>query len=259
MALSPSPTPGRHPLSLESRSPLDRRGARRSPATLPEFRRGRPARNRGMRLPPEPLTQPEMLRLLAACEHGLPSRSHPEGHPCDAARRNRALIVVMWRSGLRIGEALALKPGDVDLERGAIRVLHGKGDRDRVAGLDRGGAMLVREWLLERQELGFGGGHPLFCVIRGTSAGEPVGAPYVRELLKGLAVKAGIFKRVHPHGLRHTCAYELGEEGLPVHYIRRHLGHASLTITARYMDHLRPGDVLERIHTRAWPESAAAG
>lgn len=249
---SNAPSAGRHPLSLDSHL-LDRRGARRSPVTLPEHRRGRPARNRGMRLPPEPLTQAEALRLLAACEYGRPSASHPEGHPCHAARRNRALIVVMWRSGLRVGEALALKPGDVDVERGTIRVLHGKGDRSRVVGLDPGAAMLVHEWLLERLELGFSGAVPLFCVLAGASRGQRVASPYVRELLKRLAVKAGVHKRVHPHGLRHTNACELGEEGVPVHYIRRHLGHSSLRVTALYMDKLRPAEVIERIRAREWP------
>ena len=51
---------------------------------------------------------------------------------------NRALITVMYRTGLRIGEALALKPSDVDLDNGTLRVLHGKGDKARTVGLDAG-------------------------------------------------------------------------------------------------------------------------
>ena len=71
--------------------------------------------NKGKKLPPEPLTQDEVLALMDAC-----SRRAPTG------RRDRALICVLWRAQLRISEALALKPADLD-ERGAIRILHGKG------------------------------------------------------------------------------------------------------------------------------------
>lgn len=238
---------------------LDRRGYARSPITLPAYRQGKPAQNKGRKFPPEPLSKREMLALLDACGGGREDYASPFAPraACPAARRNRALIVVLWRSGLRISEALALHPHHVDLEQGAIRILHGKGDQARTVGLDRGGAMFVHEWLLERQELRLSPALPLFCVIEGPTRGQAVHAAYMRQLLKDLAVKARIFKRVHPHGLRHTNAFELGEEGVPVHYIRRHLGHSTLAITARYMDHVHPGDVVQRIREREWPVLAA--
>ena len=61
---------------------------------------------------------------------------------------------------------------------------------------------------------------------------------YVRGLLKRLARKAGIEKRVHPHGLRHTFAVELEAAGTPVTTISKLLGHSSVAVTARYLDHL---------------------
>ena len=80
-----------------------------------------------MKLAAEPLTRAEVNALLAQC-----SRRAPTGI------RNRALITVLYRTGLRIFEALALQPKDVDLDNGTLRVLHGKGDKMRTVGLDAG-------------------------------------------------------------------------------------------------------------------------
>ena len=68
---------------------------------------------------------------------------------------------------------------------------------------------------------------------------------YVRTLLPRLARKAGIDKRVHAHGLRHTHAYELASEGTPIHVIQAQLGHASVATTDRYIKHLNPSAVVE--------------
>src|ERR1043165_4660582 len=80
-----------------------------------------PRRKPARRLPPEVLTESEVRAVLAAC-----------GEFSPVALRNRAMIAVLYRSGLRISEALALEPKDVDLEAGQVRVMHGKGDRHRV-------------------------------------------------------------------------------------------------------------------------------
>lgn len=205
----------------EPESLLDRRGYYRSPVTTSAFRKGQAPPNKGMKLPAEPLSPREILALIAACGRG------------PAARRDAALIVTMWRSGLRVAEALALEPKDVDLDNGRVRVLHGKGDRARTVGLDRMACAVIEDWIAARRELGVPrswGGKPttLFCVIQKPTIGAKLHYGCVRDKLKRLAVKAGIETRVHPHGLRHTHAFELIEEGVPIHYIRRQLGHASL-------------------------------
>ncbi|MBN8644604.1 MAG: tyrosine-type recombinase/integrase, partial [Planctomycetes bacterium] len=115
-------------------------------------RRPRPKR----RLPPEVLTDAEVRRLMDACGGG------PVGI------RNRALLALMYRTGVRVSEALALEPKDLDLENGTVRVLSGKGGRSRVVGLDPGGAAVVAAWAVERDRiLASGGGAtgrvPLFC------------------------------------------------------------------------------------------------
>ena len=81
--------------------------------------------------PPEILTDDEVCRLLDACG------TRPAG------LRNRALIAVLYRAGLRVNEALDLWPKDIDLQAGSIRVLHGKGDRARTVGIDPSGGAVV--------------------------------------------------------------------------------------------------------------------
>jgi integrase len=88
----------------------------------------------------------------------------------------------------------------------------------------------------------------LFCTLEG----RPIKDSYVRTLLPRLARRAGIDKRVHPHGLRHTHAYEVMMEGVPVPIIQQQLGHVSLETTSRYLAHLAPKDVIDRMQSREW-------
>ena len=82
--------------------------------------------------------------------------------------------------------------------------------------------------------------------------GNPLHGSYVRTLLPRLATKAGIDKRVHPHALRHSMAFELMWEGVPVPLIQAQLGHASLATTQRHLDHLAPVQVVEVMQRREW-------
>ena len=82
--------------------------------------------------------------------------------------------------------------------------------------------------------------------------GDPINARYVRAMLRRMAERAGIEKRVHPHGLRHTHAFELANEGTPLHVIQHQLGHGSLATTDRYIRHLAPRDVIKTMQAREW-------
>ncbi len=74
----------------------------------------------------------------------------------------------------------------------------------------------------------------------------------MRRLFPRLAARAGIEKRVHAHGLRHTHAAQLRAEGVDIGIISKQLGHSSIATTARYLDHIAPQDVIERMSERAW-------
>ena len=75
---------------------------------------------------------------------------------------------------------------------------------------------------------------------------------YVNAMLKTSARAAGITKRVHPHGLRHAHATELAAENVPINVISRQLGHSSSAITAKYLDHIDPKQVVETMQKRRW-------
>ena len=102
-------------------------GRRRSPATMSGFHQGRPPRNKGLRYPPDPPTVEEIIAVMRA------AGDRPEG------LRLRGVIVVLWRAGLRISEALALQESDLDRTRGAVLVRRGKGGKRREVGMDRWG------------------------------------------------------------------------------------------------------------------------
>ena len=103
---------------------LDAAGQRRSPATMPGYHAGRSPRNKGMRYPADP---PTVEELVAATRHAADDRH---------GWRVRAMIIVLWRTGLRVQEALALAEHDLDHRRGSLLVRNGKGGRRREVDMD---------------------------------------------------------------------------------------------------------------------------
>ena len=144
---------------------LDAAGRRRSPATMPGYHAGRPPRNKGRRYPAEP---PAVEEIVAVIREASDDR-HGD--------RLRALVVVLWRGGLRVAEALALGERDLDPRRGSLLVRDGKSGRRREIGMDAWGWEQLRPWLAARHELPVG---PLFCVIDGPTRGRPWSSANVR-------------------------------------------------------------------------------
>jgi site-specific recombinase XerD len=192
---------------------------------------------RSKKLDADLLTHEEIDRLLRVCSKRAPS-----------GRRNRALIALLWRSGLRLGEALALAVKDVDLERFTITVQRGKGGRRRIVGVDISTALLIDQWLASRRRLRIPKSAPLFCTLSG---GE-IDQSYVRHLLPRLARKAGIEKRVHAHGLRHRMAVDLVKEGADLLAVRDLLGHSSAATTQTYLSRIGASDAVEFARKREW-------
>ena len=155
---------------------------------------------------------------------------------------------MLWRCGLRISEALSLELRDVDLDAGSVRVRHGKGDKSRTVGVDEQTAALLARWIDRRRTLSPGARAPVFCTLEGGR----IDTSYVRRLLPRLAARAGVEKRVHAHGLRHTHAAELAREGTPINIIRDDLGHTSLAVTDRYLRDVAPQAVIDTLRARRW-------
>jgi site-specific recombinase XerD len=146
-----------------------------------------------------------------------------------AGLRTRALIVLLWRAGLRVSEALALSESDLDPGRGSILIRRGKGGRRRQVGMDAWGWEQLHRWLEVRLDLPIGA---LLCVVAGPTAGRPWSPTAARATLRHLALVAGVRRRFAPHQLRHAHAVEMAREGVPLVVIQRQLGHANLGITS---------------------------
>jgi site-specific recombinase XerC len=148
---------------MHSKVQLDAAGRPRSPATLPGYHAGRLPRNKWRRYPADPPRVEEIVAVMRA------AGERPHGH------RARGLIVVLWRAGLRISEALALNEADLEESCGSLLVRHGKGGRRREVGMDEWGWAQLRPWIEYRRTLSVG---PLFCVINGPTAGTPCLPPW---------------------------------------------------------------------------------
>jgi site-specific recombinase XerD len=194
---------------------------------------GDEATNKDRKFPAEVLTPDEVAAILAQCS--TTSRT---------GIRNRALFTLLYRSGLRISEALALKPSGVDFRRHSVRILHGKGDKATTRGFHPSADDALARWIDTRKALALRNG-PLFCTLQGGELSDR----YVRNLLHRLAANADVEKRVHPHGLRHTFADELRAAGMDVGAISKLLGHSSIAVTSRYLDHLSNAQAVSALET----------
>jgi integrase/recombinase XerD len=189
------------------------------------------------RLDADVLTAAEIEALIRSCSNRAPT-----------GIRNRAMIALAWRCGLRIGEVLALRPKDLDLDSGTLVVQNGKGNRRRIVGLDAGTAAVLTRWLEVRQKRRITGRAPVFCTL----GGGAIDPSYVRHLLPRLASKASIEKRVHAHALRHAYAVALEREGATVSTIRDLLGHSNASVTDRYLRRLGAGEAVNFARARSW-------
>jgi site-specific recombinase XerC len=148
--------------------PLDSLGRPRSPAAVPGYLAGRPSRNKGRRYPADPPRTEEIIAVMRCAGDGL------------HGARARGLIVVLWRAGLRIQEALDLSELDLDARRGSVLVRYGKGGRRREVGMDDWAFDQLQPWLTARQTMPVG---PLFCVINGRTRGRAWSATAARAAL----------------------------------------------------------------------------
>jgi integrase/recombinase XerD len=141
--------------------------------------------------------------------------------------RYQALAMVMYGSGLRISEAIALEVSDIDAARGVIHVRHGKGDKARVAKL----SPVLYEWL---RQYWARVRPPQPYLFASRKTGKPPIDSTIRKAIAHAAKAAWIKKRVTPHTLRHSFATHLLDEGTDIHVIRELIGHESIKTTARY-------------------------
>jgi site-specific recombinase XerD len=191
-----------------------------------------------VRYPADPPTVEEIVSVIRAAGDTI------------HGQRLRGLIVVLWRAGLRISEALALAEADLDPRRGAVLVRRGKGGRRREVGMDDWAWEQLQPWLNARLQLPVG---PLFCIITGPTRGRRWSIAAARAQLRDTAASAGVRRRFAPHQLRHAHAVELPHEGVPLVVIQRQLGHSNLGITSVYLEGIDNAEIIEPVHARRAP------
>ena len=191
---------------------------------------------------PQPLTLEEVERLLAA-----PKREHtPE------ASRDAAILQVFYATGIRVSELVNLDLEHANVEDGLLRVVAGKGDKDRQIELHPQAVDALRAYLEgARPRLVSSRREPALFVNR---RGERLTRQGVWLILKQYARQAGIEeRRVKPHNLRHSFATHMLQNGASLEHVRRWLGHASIATTQIYTqltdDHVR--EQYDRAHPRA--------
>lgn len=190
----------------------------------------------------EVYTPEEIRTLLGYTSSGAPS-----------AIRNHALIVVLWQSGMRINEALSLKPSDFDTTANEIFVRHAKTGRHGGPSFRRircgpEASAETERWLGRREKLGLPKSAPLFCTL----SGKKLKATYVRTTMNRIAKRAGWTKRIHPHGFRHSFAVNLALANVPPAVIQRQLGHSSLHTTSIYLQAISTEDIAEAMEGVQW-------
>ena len=165
--------------------------------------------------------------------------------------RNRAILQVLYRAGLRVSEVCNLTPADVDLKQGVLYIQEGKGGKDRYVPIDSETIAWLKQWQEKRPA-----GDYFFSATRTGTAGNKLDVRYVRDMLYRISHRAGVYlqngknkKPVNPHAFRHTYATELLEEGFGIHEVQQLLGHSDIKTTSIYLS-VRPVKLAEKIRGR---------
>lgn len=205
---------------------------------------------------PTTLTVDEAFRLMES-----PERFSDKFSPArfkNQGARDRAILELLYSSGLRVSELVGLDANQIDLDLGIVKVM-GKGRKERIVPVGAKAVECLKAYLDERGLLkdrrprakatGFEEKDPLFL----NSSGGRLTARSVGRLIKKYSRHSGIFRKVSPHSLRHTFATHLLDAGADIREIQEMLGHSSLSTTQRYT-HLSMGKLME-VYDKAHPRS----
>jgi integrase/recombinase XerD len=192
----------------------------------------------GLKLP-DTLNQDEIDKLISAID-----LSHPQGE------RNRTILETIYSCGLRVSEAITLKISDLFFEEGFIRVL-GKGNKERYVPIHLKAQKYIVSYQTEirsniQSKKGFE--DTLFLNRRGSGLTRQM----IFIILKDLAIKIDLKKKISPHTLRHSFATHLLQNGADLRAIQQMLGHESITTTEVYVhvDKTYLKEVVETFHPR---------
>jgi integrase/recombinase XerC len=185
----------------------------------------------------------EAFRLIEAPQN---ASERPFSNREGMKLRDRAILELLYSSGLRVGELVGLNLNQLDMDIGIVKVM-GKGRKERIVPVGKKAVEALEVYLKERRLLN--GDVPLFV----NSRGGRLTTRSVGRLIKKYIKRSGIFRRISPHSLRHSFATHLLDAGADIREIQEMLGHASLSTTQRYI-HLSMGKLME-VYDKAHPRS----
>ena len=160
--------------------------------------------------------EPEEVQILLK----QPSKRYPTG------LRNKNIMSLMLHCGLRLSEVVNLKPGNLNLTKGKLRVESGKGKKDRDLAIPDYLTDLLDTWRSIRPKSNF-----FFSTLKGKKLSDR----YIQQMVKRYAQKAGLSKRISPHILRHTYATQYYKQTKDIETLRRILGHSDISTTTIYI------------------------
>lgn len=173
----------------------------------------------GLRLP-EVLTVEEIDQLISVIDY-----SKPDGH------RNRAVIEVLYGSGLRVSELLNLKISNIYMDE-EYMLVEGKGNKQRLVPISKESEKQINLWKQQRAHLNIVKGNEDFLFLN--QRGSRLSRMAIFSMIKTLADQAGLKKNISPHTFRHSFATHLLENGANLRAIQQLLGHESITTTELY-------------------------
>lgn len=181
---------------------------------------------------PSPISEREVAALLEA----------------ESDLKNRAILMIFYSGGLRLQEALQLRPVDIDSAGMRIRIRAGKGNKERY--------VMLSSTLLDTLRTYFKQYKPEKWLFYGKTKADPVNSRSVQKMIHKAAAAAGIRKRVTAHILRHSFATHLLDRGTNLRYIQDLLGHRSIKTTMIYT-HVSRRTLTEVISPLDWLSTAA--
>jgi len=158
---------------------------------------------------PQPLSYDEVKRLFDVCDN----------------LKHKAILGLLFMSGLRVGEVLNLKPSNIDRANMVIYIIQGKGNKDRIVPMSASLLKMLEEYYLDYKpkEYMFNGQFGLKYSDRS-----------INQFIKDLGKKAGIKKRLHAHLGRHSCFSQMLANGIELALIQKVAGHKDIKTTAIY-------------------------
>lgn len=168
---------------------------------------------------PETLNKEEVKSLLA-----IPNKRYKNGI------RNKAILSLMLNAGLRVSEASKLQAKDINLKEGKLRIVNGKGNKDRDLTINKQALELLKEYNKIRPN-----SKTFFTTLEENNKGKKLQDRYLQTMVKSYSQRAGIQKNVTPHILRHTFATEFYRETKDIETLRKILGHSDISTTQIYV------------------------